>query len=73
MKLSDLRKAKGITQIEMSELIGVSQQQVARYESGKSFPSPQVFKRICEVFDLGIEEAWGTVYGTSEDGDPGDV
>ncbi|HAA42993.1 MAG TPA: transcriptional regulator, partial [Ruminiclostridium sp.] len=37
-KLSLIRKSKGYTQEQLAEILGVSRQAVAKWESGQSYP-----------------------------------
>ena len=62
MKMSKRRKEKGYTQTELGKKLGVSQQQVAKYESGKSTPSRRVLGRIAFVLDLNPYETWGMFF-----------
>lgn len=47
------RLAKGITQAQLAEKLGVIQQQVARWETGESEPRTSTLKKIGEA--LGID------------------
>lgn len=64
--LSKLRSSKGYTQESLAEELGVSQSTIASYERGIRRPSPAVFKRLMEMFQLTLEEAWEMFYGDGE-------
>lgn len=51
LRIMQRRKAKGIKQSELAEIIGVSENQISNIENGKSFPKMQKFIRICEELD----------------------
>ena len=61
-RLKNARKAKNITQKQISEMLNIKQQSYARYETAKGEPSLDVFVKICKILDedpaylLGIEE-----------------
>lgn len=46
------RKLKGITQKELSEIIGTSQQNLAQYESGKRNPKTETLVRIANALEV---------------------
>lgn len=50
--LKMLRKAKGMTQKELGELIDKTFLTVSRYENGSIFPSHKTLKEICKIFDI---------------------
>ncbi len=55
-KVREFRKKKGLTQNELSELIGVSRQAINAIEKEKFDPSlPTAFK-LSELFKTSIEE-----------------
>ena len=58
--LREIRKEKGFTQQTLAEASGVSQSQIARYESGKRQPRPKIAQRIGAVCDF----AWTKFYET---------
>lgn len=48
----DTRKEKGISQIKLAKMIGVTQAFMSEIESGRKTPSLQVFFKICEVLEI---------------------
>jgi putative transcriptional regulator len=55
-KVREFRKKKGLTQNELSELIGISRQAINAIEKDKFDPSlPTAFK-LSELFKTSIEE-----------------
>ena len=50
--LVEARKAKNITQKELAELVGVSQQQISRLELEKHIPKMDTFIKILDGLDL---------------------
>ena len=47
--LKQCRKQKGISQAELASKLGVTQQAVGKWESGKSSPDPATVARIAEI------------------------
>jgi transcriptional regulator with XRE-family HTH domain len=52
--IREIRKARGLTQMELSELIGVSYQQVQKYEKGNDNISVERLKQIAKAFNVPI-------------------
>ncbi len=50
--LKQMRKASGMTQVKLAERMGVTYQQVQKYESGKSTFSIGRLLQVAEVFDI---------------------
>ena len=48
--ISDERKAKGYTQKQLSELLGISDKTISKWEYGNGFPEEKVFG-MCIVQD----------------------
>ena len=61
-KIAFLRKAKGLTQSELAEQLGVSPQAVSQWERSETLPDILTLPRIAEIFEeniaaiLGVEE-----------------
>lgn len=54
--IAENRKAKGLTQIEFAEKLGVSNKSVSRWETGKNMPDVSLFLSICDVLDISVNE-----------------
>lgn len=50
--IRDMRRARGWTQPEASGRIGIEQSYLSKLESGKSYPSEDVFAALLSVYDL---------------------
>ncbi len=57
-RIKDLRKIKGLTQEELSQLVGVSRQSIVAIETGKYNPSLKLAYRIASQFNCAIEEVF---------------
>ena len=55
-KLKELRQARGLTQEQMAELIEVSPKTYRNYESGKTKPRVETFKRIVIALETTADE-----------------
>ena len=55
-KLQELRKQKGFTQEELSELLFVSRTAVSKWESGRGYPNIDSLKAISKLFSVTIDE-----------------
>lgn len=53
------RKALGLSQQRLGQLVGVDQRQIARYESGETDPPLSVAVRLSEVLDASVWELAG--------------
>lgn len=54
--IANCRKEKKITQLELSEYLGVTDRSVSNWENGKNMPDLSLFKPICEVLGITINE-----------------
>lgn len=53
------RKKRGITQEELANALGVTNQAVSKWESGKCAPDIQLLPDIAEYFNISIDELFG--------------
>ena len=51
-----LRKEKNMTQQELADKLNVTDRAVSHWENGKSIPDVSLFKPICEIFDISVNE-----------------
>lgn len=64
-KLKQLRKEKGMTQLDLAKALNVSNSAVAMWETGKRKPSVEIFDRLAEVFGRRIDYIRGVSDGAS--------
>lgn len=57
-RIKELRKARKMTQEDLSKKVGVSRQSIIAIESGKYKPSLELAYKIAKVFDCIIEEVF---------------
>lgn len=57
--IKDLRNEHKITQTKLSELIGVTQSAIAKYESGENEPSIEVLIKIAKALNVTTDELLG--------------
>ena len=55
-RLKQYRKARGLTQQELADLVGVSRQTIMQLERNRYNPSMLLAYSIARVFDVTIEE-----------------
>lgn len=55
-RIKELRKSLGLTQAAFAEKIGVKQNTIAQYESGRNNPTDAVLALICREY--GVNEVW---------------
>lgn len=60
-RLIRARKAAGLTQQKLADLIGVPQSSIARFESGRYDPSLRNALKIARVLGDSVEEIFGGV------------
>lgn len=65
-KLKELRKAKKVTQQELSEALGYGYTAVANYESGRNEPSLQDLVHIADFFGVSLDDLLGRAYPSQE-------
>ena len=54
--IAEMRKAKGLTQEELAEKLEVNNRTISRWENGKNMPDISLYKPLCEILKISIEE-----------------
>lgn len=54
-KLVTLRKKKGLSQLELAEMIKVSRQAISRWEVGTAIPSTENLKFLGSLYDVSLD------------------
>ena len=58
-KIEDLRKKKKMSQEKLADLLGISRQTLSNYENDITSPDLNQSKKICEIFDVSLDELIG--------------
>ena len=56
MMISSLRKEKGMTQLELSEKMGVTDKAVSKWERDLSYPDLNSIPKLAEIFGVSVED-----------------
>ena len=62
--LRQCRKQKHMSQEELASLLGVTQQAVGKWESGKSSPDPTTVAKLAEILDTTADYLLGLFFGS---------
>ncbi len=54
--ISECRKTQKITQSKLAEQLGVTDRSVSNWENGKNMPDLSLFKPLCEILNITINE-----------------
>lgn len=54
--LQNLRKEKGMTQVQLAEIIGTSSRSVSRWETGSNMPDLDVLMQLADFYQVEISE-----------------
>lgn len=66
-KIKDLRKSRGLTQVEMAKRLGITQSGYQQIESGNSDSMRvETLKKFCEVFGVSADELLDLPNGNTE-------
>ena len=55
-RVRSLRRQRGLTQVEMAEMLGVDRSYLSEIENGKKDPSLRVLKTLAEGFKLSLSQ-----------------
>lgn len=70
-RLAGLRQAKGLTQKQLADKVGVSQQDIAYWERQAPAPRGDVLPKLAEVLEVSIDELMGIRKVTRREGPKG--
>ncbi len=54
--IAEVRKAKGLTQKQLADEIGVSDKAVSRWETGRGMPDTMIMPELCRTLEININE-----------------
>ena len=67
-RLAVLRKERGLTQVQVAETLGVSQQQMLSFEKGRRRMPMSMLPVLADLFSLSIDELIGAGRGVRKRG-----
>lgn len=50
------RKAKGLTQVQLAEQLGITDRAVSKWENGNSLPDASIMLELCNLLDINVNE-----------------
>ena len=54
--VAELRKEKGMTQLQLAEKLNVTDKAVSRWETGKNFPDIEIFEDLSKILEVSVSE-----------------
>jgi transcriptional regulator with XRE-family HTH domain len=66
-RIRELRKARGLTQEQLAELVEVEQKHVSRLELGKSYPTIERLEKIAEALNVQLKDFFDFMHLDSPD------
>lgn len=66
-RIRELRKARGLTQEQLAELVEVEQKHVSRLELGKSYPTIERLEKIAEALNVPLKDFFDFMHLDSPD------
>ena len=54
--LCQLRKEKGLTQLQLAEKLNVTDKAISRWETGKNYPDIEIFESLSNVLEVSVSE-----------------
>ncbi len=54
LAIKKLRKERGMTQVQLSKLVGVSSVMVGFWEIGRTFPTQPKIKKVADAFGISV-------------------
>ena len=64
-KIRDFRRKMGLTQIELSNVLNISQASLSGYETGRIEPDMDMMKRLAHFFNTSLDDLFGVSIDTS--------
>lgn len=58
MNIKKLRLKHNLSQYQLAKKLNLSQQTIAKWENGKSFPRSEVLPKLAAIFNCKIEELY---------------
>ena len=54
--IAEQRKRAGLTQLQLGEMLGITDRAVSKWENGKSMPDVSIMLELCSILDISVNE-----------------
>ncbi len=54
--IAERRKAKGLTQMQLAEMLGITDRAVSKWENGKSMPDYSIMLELCGILEINVND-----------------
>ena len=54
--IAERRRLQGLTQMQLGEMLGITDRAVSKWENGRSMPDPSVMIVLCEILNISVND-----------------
>ncbi len=54
--IAECRRKRGYTQLQLSEMLGITDRAISKWETGKSLPDASIMLKLCEILKITVNE-----------------
>lgn len=65
--ISQCRKEKNLTQMQLAELLGITNQAVSKWENGRGMPDVSLLQPLCDVLGISLNELFSGEHISAEE------
>lgn len=65
--IAQCRKEKNMTQVQLAEELGITNQAVSKWETGKGMPDVALMQQLCDVLEISINELFSGEHLSDEE------
>ena len=65
--IAQCRKEKNLTQIQLAELLGITNQAVSKWENGRGMPDMSLLQPLCDVLGISLNELFSGEHISAEE------
>ena len=65
--IAECRKAKGMTQMQLAESLGITDRAVSKWETGKTMPDSSIMLELCGLLEITVNDLLNGEHISSED------
>ena len=54
--IADCRKKKSLTQMQLAEMLNITDRAVSKWENGKAMPDSSIMLELCDILEISVNE-----------------